>query len=138
MLSIYYDSQCPLCVSEMKSLKKRDEHGVILLEDLHEPEFALRHPGIEITKALQVLHGATSDGKMLLGLDVSAYAWKAVAPKSFNSRLFGLLRSRYFRGISDLAYRFFARHRYTISFVFTGKKRCERCIIARAAQKDCQ
>ena len=32
MLTIFYDSQCPLCVAEMKSLKKKDIQNQIVLE----------------------------------------------------------------------------------------------------------
>ncbi len=125
-LSIFYDSKCPLCVAEMEALRAKDTLGQILAEDIHDPGFGERHPDIELSAAMKALHGK-SDGRLLVGLDVSKEAWHRVAPKSFNSRLLTLARRPLFRKLSDTLYTMFARHRYFISFVFTGKRNCQQC-----------
>jgi len=131
MLTIFYDGFCPLCVAEMRSLKREDNADLIRLEDINAEDFSDRYPTIEAHEARRILHGLDAQGELLLGLDVSHRAWKLVAPASFNARLLGLLRKPLLRKIADLGYRFFARYRYQISFLLTGKSRCNTCALPR-------
>lgn len=124
-LIIFYDSLCPLCVMEMKRLQQRDTSQKILLEDIHSPEFVLRYPHIVPQEASTVLHGQLKSGELLLGLDVTHKAW-TLAGRGWMT---APLRWSLIRPVADSAYRLFARHRYTISRLLTGKSTCERCSI---------
>ena len=124
-ITIFYDGACPLCVSEMTRLKECDSRGFVDLIDLNLSDFSERHPDIDKQKAQQVLHGKLSDGTLLLGLDVTCHAWRSVG----KHRWLSLLRLPLIRQLSDLGYKLFARNRYTISYVFTGKSRCQSCEI---------
>ncbi|RRJ83845.1 thiol-disulfide oxidoreductase DCC family protein [Aestuariirhabdus litorea] len=122
-LSIYFDSRCPLCVIEMRALKARDTAGRILLVDIHAEGFSEHHPQVDATRASEILHGIKADGTLLLGLDVSAYAWSLVGRKPW----LRWLRRWPLRGPSNLAYKLFARYRYGISRWLTGRAYCGVC-----------
>lgn len=124
-LTLFYDSYCPLCVSEMNVLRELDVHDRLRFEDIHAPEFAQRFPHIDPMAADRILHGEYADGRIIFGLDVTHQSWAAVGKKPW----IAVLRWPLIRWVADLGYRVFARHRYSFSFLLTGKRRCERCVI---------
>ena len=119
-LTIFYDSACPLCANEMAQLKKNDRLNKIHLEDLNSEDLLTRYPDIDIEKANTILHGLTADGKMLLGLDVTAMAWGLTGKHCWVK----LLRLPLIKPVADKAYLAFAKNRYRISYLLTGQKRC--------------
>ena len=76
-LTIFYDGECPLCSLEMQKLKGYDSKNLIVLENLHQVNFQTLFPHINISKAMEILHGQYQ-GKVLLGLDVTHRAWTLV------------------------------------------------------------
>lgn len=122
-LTIFYDGQCPLCVREMKQLKRLDQHNQIAFEDILADDFRERFPQIPVPEANRILHGINEHGEMLYGLDVTHAAWSLVG----RGWLTAPLRWPLIRWVADKIYLYFARNRYTISKIFTGKARCERC-----------
>ena len=126
ILTIFYDSYCPLCSAEINQLKAYDSNNQLSFEDIHAPDFVKRYPYVDQVKANRILHGQLSDGQMIYGLDVTCMAWKAVG----KHRWLSILRWPVIRWFSDLAYLFFARHRNTISSLVTGKNKdlsCQSC-----------
>ena len=117
-LTLFYDSQCPLCAQEMRALKARDANNQIQLEDIWQAEFSRRFPAIDPVAANQVLHALGSDGKLLLGLDVTAKAWSLVGVKRYNALRWPLIKP-----LADFCYRRFVNNRYSISRILTGQAR---------------
>lgn len=122
-LTVFYDSYCPLCVSEMDQLAQLDSNNLLQLEDIHQPDFATRFPAIDPVAADRVLHAMLEDGTMLYGLDVTHKVWQSVGKKPW----IALLRWPVIRFFADIGYTIFARNRYSISWLLTGKRRCEPC-----------
>ena len=135
-LTIFYDGYCPLCVKEMRHLKKLDESQKLTLVDVNEEDFASQYPEIDPQYALTKLHGylfhedrkseshrAESHKSLITGLDVTYHAWRMVG----RGWLVAPLRWPLIRWFSDKAYLWFAKHRNTISQWVTGQPRCERC-----------
>lgn len=120
MLTLFYDSACPLCVREMRALKEFDTSGNIKLVDLRTPEY-MQYPQVEYESAMTVLHGIDDQGRLLRGLDVTAAAWKAVGKNSWIQ----ILRWPIIRTVADVCYLLFARNRYAISWLLTGQSRCD-------------
>lgn len=120
-LRIFYDSYCPLCDAEMQQIKALDTDNNIELQDLNQPDFTDKYPHIDFTLANHILHGELADGTLIKGLDVTYEAWAAVGKE----RYVKLLRCPLFKPAADFGYRFFAKHRYRISYLLTGKQRCE-------------
>ncbi len=122
-LTLFFDSYCPLCAAEMKMLQDFDLEGKLIFEDIHAKDFELRYPKIDPVKADKILHGLYEDGSMIYGLDVTYQAWRTVGRKPW----LALLRWPIIRWFADIAYRFFAQNRYSISWILTGQKRCSAC-----------
>lgn len=122
MLTIYYDSQCPLCSREMQHLKSFDHNNLIQLADLHQDNFAQKYPHIDQTEAMEFLHGEYQ-GELLLGLDVTYRAWNLVNKPHYVCFLKWPLVNR----VAQKAYKQFARHRHTLSRILVGKPSCQKC-----------
>lgn len=129
-LTLFFDSYCPLCAAEMKILEDLDRSGNLGFEDIHGEDFGLRYPSIDPVEADRILHGRYADGSMIYGLDVTHQAWRAVGKKKW----LAVLRWPLIRWFADGAYLIFARNRYSISWLFTGQKRCEPCVKNSSSQ----
>jgi len=125
LLTIYYDSFCPLCVNEMRQLSRFDSKKLLGFTDINAFDFEVDYPHIDKAKASDILHGQTESGEILLGLDVTVKAWGLIG----KHRWLRALRWPIIKTVADLAYLFFARHRYRISYLLTGRARCETCIL---------
>lgn len=124
-LTIYFDSHCPLCMTEMKQLKDADRNARLVFADLHAEDFSQRYPHIDPERAYNALHVETDKGELLTGLDANCAVWRAVDKK----RWLKVLRWPVIGWFADIAYRFFAQHREMISRLLTGKARCDVCSI---------
>lgn len=131
-LTLFFDSYCPLCAAEMDLLKELDSKDSLAFEDIHAEDFASRFPTIDPVAADRVLHGLYEDGSMVFGLDVTHHAWRAVGKKPW----IAVLRWPVVRWFADIGYRIFANNRYSISWLLTGKKRCEPC--AKNSSSQCE
>lgn len=119
-LTIFYDGLCPLCVKEMDSLHRHDKNQTIKLVDIQSDD--MRHyPSIDKDRAGQILHGFNQDSELLLGLDVTYYAWKLVG----KGWLYAPLRWPVVKPLADWVYLKFARNRYRLSKLLIGKSKCE-------------
>ena len=126
ILTIFYDSYCPLCSAEINQLKAYDRDNQLSFEDIHAVDFVQRYPYVDKLKANKLLHGQLNNGGMIYGLDVTCMAWKTVG----KHRWLSILRWPVIRWFADLAYLFFARHRNRISSLLTGNKKdieCQSC-----------
>ena len=122
-LTIFYDSQCPLCMTEMRLLEKNNHDKRLNLIDLHDDDFSKRHPYINKSKAMNILHGELDTGELLLGLDVTCKAWNLVGKHKWLM----ILRWPIIRILADVTYLFFARYRSQISYLIAGKRPCTQC-----------
>ncbi|RHW77885.1 thiol-disulfide oxidoreductase DCC family protein [Colwellia sp. RSH04] len=77
MLTIFYDGNCPLCYSEMQSLKRHDQNNLIKLVNIHSNDFNTLYPEVSTENAMKILHGVYQN-KQLLGLEVTHRAWTLV------------------------------------------------------------
>jgi predicted DCC family thiol-disulfide oxidoreductase YuxK len=108
---IFYDGNCPLCNTEMQSLKKADNEQKIVLEDINKADFNRRFPHISKDKAMKILHAQTQTGELIYGLDVTYQAWKKVG----KHRWLIILRLPVIKFFADQSYLFFAKYRQPIS-----------------------
>ncbi|MDK1288447.1 thiol-disulfide oxidoreductase DCC family protein [Pseudoalteromonas umbrosa] len=125
-LTIFYDGTCPLCVKEMTALIKRDKAAHIKTVDIHSDEF-VNYPNIDPNQANLILHALDEQGGLLLGLDVTHRAWQLVGM----GWLYAPLRWPLIKPIADQVYLLFAKNRYRISYLLTGKSRCENGVCRR-------
>ena len=123
ILTLFYDSDCPLCSAEIDQLKKYDTDKQLAFEDINAVDFVERYPYIDKIEANKILHGQLSNADMIYGLEVTCLAWRTVG----KHRWLAVLRWPVIRWFSDMAYKFFARHRNTISSLLTGNKKHAAC-----------
>jgi predicted DCC family thiol-disulfide oxidoreductase YuxK len=123
-LTIFYDGYCPLCLVEMDKLKQLDTQQNISFVDIQDPAFCARYPHLDWQILNARIHGYLADGSLISGLDVTYLAWKLVG----KGWVYAPLRWPIIRWFADIAYNLFAKHRYRISYLLTGKKPCIPCI----------
>lgn len=122
-LTLFYDGFCPLCVAEMNKLRKYDVDERLTFEDIQSQDFSKRYPELDWASLNARIYGQLEDGRLISGLDVTYLAWKMVG----KGWVYAPLRWPVIRWLADGIYLLFARYRYSISFLLTGKKRCQAC-----------
>lgn len=122
-LTIFYDGFCPLCMWEMQKLKDLNRNQQLAFVDIQHPDFARLYPQLDWQALNNRIHALREDGSVVTGLDVTYLAWKAVG----KGWVYAPLRWPVLRWFADFGYTLFARHRYRISYLLTGKKRCTSC-----------
>ena len=117
----------------MDKLKVLDSKRLIFFVDIQSSFFAESYPQLNWQQLNARIHGQLPDGRLISGLDVTYLAWTLVG----NGWIYAPLRWWGIRWFTDWCYVFFARHRYRISYLLTGKKRltasqfCASCVIQR-------
>lgn len=122
-LTIFYDGYCPLCLIEMNKLKELDKPQNIMFVDIQTAAFSELYPHLDWQALNARIHGYLADGSLISGLDVTYLAWKLVG----KGWVYAPLRWPVISWFADIAYNIFAKHRYCISYLLTGKKRCAPC-----------
>jgi len=122
-LTIFYDGYCPLCLMEMDKLKRLDKQQNIRFVDINESSFSVLYPHLDWQVLNARIHGYLEDGTLISGLDVTYLAWKLVG----KGWVYAPLRWPVISWFADIAYNLFAKHRYRISYLLTGKKHCVPC-----------
>ncbi|MBY6195787.1 thiol-disulfide oxidoreductase DCC family protein [Vibrio hangzhouensis] len=123
-LTLFFDATCPLCVREMRALKRQDHSNAIVLVDIFSDRFD-DFPEIDVASASEQLHAYDDKGQLYTGLDVTYRAWRIVG----KGYLYGFTRWPLLRPFCDWLYLRFAKHRYRISGWLTGRRRCDQCRI---------
>jgi predicted DCC family thiol-disulfide oxidoreductase YuxK len=110
-LTLLYDAACPVCALEMDHLRERDQAGRLIFVDIAAPGFDASVYGVTHAELDAQIHARCADGRLLRGLEVLRLAYAAVG-------LGWVLRptgAPPLRGLFDLGYRVFSRHRRRIS-----------------------
>ena len=109
-LTLFYDGRCPLCSWEKHHLMRHNRHGRLGFIDIQSPEFDAAAYGVSLETLMRRMHGLAADGQMLVGVEalIASYRavgwWWAYLPLSVVPR-----------ALADVAYGWFADHRYAIS-----------------------
>jgi predicted DCC family thiol-disulfide oxidoreductase YuxK len=132
-LTLYYESACALCDSEMRNLMLRNHAGLLRFVDVSAPDFDTPPPGCQMQDLLDTIHAQCADGSVIHGVDVFRHAYTAVGLPGISRALsLPLLRP-----LSDALYPWVARHRHQfprwISHLVFG--RALRRAAERAAQR---
>jgi len=78
-LTLLYDGACPLCLREVKGLKKRDQRGAIRFVDLNAPDYEpQRWGGISYRDGMARIHALRRDGTVLRDVAVFREAYRLV------------------------------------------------------------
>jgi len=114
-LTLMYDASCAVCALEMDALRQRDVHNRLILIDISAEGFDAAVFGTTLEALYAEIHAVDAHGVQTRGIAVLRLAYQAVG-------LGWVLRPTGWgplRPLSDMGYRFFARHRSTVSRALT-------------------
>lgn len=110
-LTLLYDAGCPVCALEMEHLRSRNVAGRLVFIDIGAPDFDPTPYGATGVELNAEIHALRADGQVMRGVQVLRLAYEAVGL----GWVMWPVRQRPLRGVSEFAYRAFARHRHAIS-----------------------
>ena len=110
-VEVFYDGACPLCMREIRMLRRRDQHGRIRFTDIAAESFDAAAVGLTWEALMQRIHGRLPDGTVIEGVEVFRRLYAAVGFR----RLAALPRAPGLSQVLDLAYRLFARNRLRLT-----------------------
>jgi len=110
-LEAYFDGACPLCVREVRLLRRMDRRGRVRFVDIAAPGFDAAAVGIPWESLMDRIHARLPDGQIVEGVEVFRRVYGALGwPRAVAlTRLPGLSQAL------DLAYRLFARNRLRLT-----------------------
>jgi len=107
-LTLYYESACALCDSEMRNLMLRNQAGLLRFIDVSAPGFDAAPPGCSKQDLLRLMHAQRADGTVIRGVAVFRLAYAAVGLPWVSRALSAPL----LRPLSEALYPWVARHRH--------------------------
>jgi predicted DCC family thiol-disulfide oxidoreductase YuxK len=106
-IEVFYDGGCPVCLREVRVLRRLDRRGRVRFTDIDAPGFQAPRPGPALDDLMARIHARVSDGTWVEGVEVFRRLYAAVG--------FGpLVTVSRWPGVShllDRAYAVFARNR---------------------------
>ena len=81
-LTLLYDGACPLCLREVKFLKRRDLHGRLAFVDIDQDTYdPAQWKGIGYREAMARIHAIRADGEVLQVLSLALRRRPPVLPR---------------------------------------------------------
>jgi predicted DCC family thiol-disulfide oxidoreductase YuxK len=106
-IEVFYDGGCPVCLREVRVLRRLDRRGRIRFTDIDAPGFEPPASGPALEDLMARIHARGSDGDWIDGVEVFRCLYAAVGfgPLVAVSRLPGISQ------LLDWGYAIFARNR---------------------------
>ena len=78
-INMLYDSECPLCMHEIKFLERRDYKGLVKFTDLADPEYKPEQNGdVDYETGMRRMHAVLDTGEVISGVAVFREVYSAV------------------------------------------------------------
>jgi predicted DCC family thiol-disulfide oxidoreductase YuxK len=110
-VEVFYDGACPLCMREIRMLKRRDRGARIRFTNIASESFDAGGVGLTWQALMDRIHGRLPDGTLIEGVEVFRRLYAAVG----FSRLVKLTRAPGVSQLLDLAYHLFAKNRLRLT-----------------------
>ncbi|MHC4976520.1 MAG: thiol-disulfide oxidoreductase DCC family protein [Planctomycetota bacterium] len=108
LLTLFYDSQCPLCAREIAMLRRKDARkGRLSFIDIAASDFDPTPYNRSLDDMMRQMHAITNEGVMLTGVEVFRQAYAQIGL----GWLLAPTRWPIVRPLTDAAYRLFAWYR---------------------------
>lgn len=114
-VEVFFDGQCPLCLREIRMLRRLDRDHHIQFTDIAAPDFDPTSIGKTMPELMRRIHARLPDGSLVDGVEVFRRLYAAVGFR----RLVALTRMPVVSPLLELGYELFAKNRLRL----TG--RCE-------------
>ena len=126
-LIFLFDGGCPLCLKEVKFLKKKDVLNNIRFVDINSPDYNSNFfQGITYSEAMSNLHGILENGEIIKGLDVLAISYELIGL----GWIYFPLKIQYLSNILRFVYKYWAKYRLQI----TGRSDIEKLCTSQCEQ----
>jgi predicted DCC family thiol-disulfide oxidoreductase YuxK len=110
-VEVFYDGACPLCMREIRMLRRRDRRARIRFTDIAAESFDATAVGLTWEALMERIHGRLPDGTLIEGVEVFRRLYAAVGFRA----LVNLSRAPGVSQLLDLAYRLFAKNRLRLT-----------------------
>ena len=120
-IEVFFDGGCPLCLREIRFLKRLDRHGRIQFTDIDAPDFSSESCGKTYDELMAKIYGLLPDGSWITGVEVFRRLYTAVG----FGPLVVLTRLPVISQIMDLGYYLFAKNRLRL----TGRCTAQSCSV---------
>ena len=125
-VEVFHDGDCPLCMREIRTLRRLDRRARVRFTDIADPGFDAGGVGVPWALLMKRIHGRLPDGTVIEGVEVFRRLYAAVG----FSRLVAVSRLPGISHLLEAAYRLFARNRLRL----TGRCSAEACELRRDGQ----
>lgn len=75
---VFFDGECPLCMREIRLLRRLDKRGRLRFTDISQPDFDAAALGVEFDALMARIHGRLPDGTWVEGVEVFRRLYAAV------------------------------------------------------------
>ena len=110
-VEVFYDGDCPLCMSEIGMLRRRDRAKRILFTDIAAAGFDPGSIGVDHDVLMKRIHARLPSGELIEGVEVFRRLYAAVG----FPRLVAMTRLPVVSHGLDLAYKVFAKNRLRLT-----------------------
>ena len=117
-IEVFFDGGCPLCMREIRMLKRWDRRSKIRFTDIDAAEFQAAAVGKTQADLMAQIYGRLPDGNWIRGVEVFRRLYAAVG---FGPVVF-LTRLPVISQILDLGYTIFARNRLKLTGRCTSRQ----------------
>ncbi len=117
VLTLFYDSHCPICAGEIAWLQRRNSLGRVVFQDIHAAGFDTSALGVSREELLAEMHAVNAAGHLLKGIDVFALLYAALDLPW----LAAPLQWWWSRPLFIRLYAWFARYRTRLASFWPGK-----------------
>ena len=112
-IKLLYDSECPLCMREVRFLRKRDRgRGIVKFVDIaaldYEPS---SHGDVSYEDAMGRIHGILPDGTILLNIQVFRYIYERLDM----GWVYAITRIQFFENLLNAIYSIWAKWRLALT-----------------------
>ena len=128
---LLYDGECPLCLQEVRMLRRWDRQGGLAFEDITSPEVDPAKYGATREELMGVIHGVFPDGRVVRRMEVFRQAYAAVG-RGWLSAPTGW---PILKPIFDWGYEIFARNRMPIGRLLGRNCESGTCAVRRPTAK---
>jgi len=77
-VQVFFDGDCPLCMREIRMLRRRDRHARIVFTDIAAPGFDASAYGKDRDALMARIHGRLPDGAWITGVEVFRQLYAAI------------------------------------------------------------
>ncbi len=111
VVEVFYDGDCPLCMREIRMLKRKDRAERIEFTDIAAPAFDAEQLGTTYAALMARIQGRLADGTWLDGVEVFRQLYAAIGW----TKLVAVSRWPVIRNLLSLGYRLFAANRMRLT-----------------------